>query len=70
VSRQAMIRLLGVSKSFGATKAVRDLDLELAKGKILALLGPSGCGTGRASRRRSGGSGWSSKTTPSSPISR
>jgi iron(III) transport system ATP-binding protein len=44
VSRQAMIRLLGVSKSFGATKAVRDLDLELAKGKILALLGPSGCG--------------------------
>jgi iron(III) transport system ATP-binding protein len=39
-----MIRLQGVSKSFGAIEAVRDLDLELTKGKILALLGPSGCG--------------------------
>ncbi len=39
-----MIRLSGVAKSFGVVEAVRDLDLELAKGKILALLGPSGCG--------------------------
>jgi iron(III) transport system ATP-binding protein len=39
-----MIRLRGVSKSFGAIEAVRDLDLELTRGKILALLGPSGCG--------------------------
>ena len=39
-----MIRISGVAKSFGAVKAVRDLNLELAPGKILALLGPSGCG--------------------------
>jgi iron(III) transport system ATP-binding protein len=41
---ETMIRLQGVSKSFGAIEAVRDLDLELTRGKILALLGPSGCG--------------------------
>ncbi|HEX2107848.1 MAG TPA: ABC transporter ATP-binding protein [Rubrobacteraceae bacterium] len=41
---ETMIRLRGVSKSFGAVEAVRDLDLELTRGKILALLGPSGCG--------------------------
>lgn len=39
-----MIRLSGVAKSFGAHRAVRDLDLELPRGRILALLGPSGCG--------------------------
>ncbi len=39
-----MIRLSGVAKSFGAHLAVRDLDLELPHGEILALLGPSGCG--------------------------
>jgi iron(III) transport system ATP-binding protein len=39
-----MIRLSGVAKSFGAVEAVRDLDLELTRGKIIALLGPSGCG--------------------------
>jgi iron(III) transport system ATP-binding protein len=44
VSEAPMIRLSGVSKSFGAHQAVRDLDLELARGTILALLGPSGCG--------------------------
>ncbi|HEY6749823.1 MAG TPA: ABC transporter ATP-binding protein, partial [Rubrobacteraceae bacterium] len=41
---ETMIRLQGASKSFGAIEAVRDLDLELTRGKILALLGPSGCG--------------------------
>jgi iron(III) transport system ATP-binding protein len=44
VTEGTMIRLSGVAKSFGVVEAVRDLDLELAKGKILALLGPSGCG--------------------------
>ena len=39
-----MVRLSGVSKSFGAVEAVRDLNLELTRGNILALLGPSGCG--------------------------
>ena len=41
---ETMIRLSGVAKRFGVVKAVRDLDLELTRGKILTLLGPSGCG--------------------------
>ena len=44
MSEAPMIRLSGVAKSFGTHPAVRDLDLELARGRILALLGPSGCG--------------------------
>ncbi len=44
MTKETMIRLSGVAKSFGVVEAVRDLDLELTKGKILALLGPSGCG--------------------------
>ncbi len=39
-----MIRLSGLTKSFGAHQAVHGLNLELSRGKILALLGPSGCG--------------------------
>lgn len=38
------LRLGGVSKNFGAVKAVEKLDLSLEKGAILSLLGPSGCG--------------------------
>ena len=48
MSGTTTIRLSGVSKSYGPAsnpvEAVRDVDLELAPGKILALLGPSGCG--------------------------
>lgn len=32
------------SKSFGATKVIEDMTLEVADGEMLALLGPSGCG--------------------------
>ncbi|MDB5588768.1 MAG: sugar transporter ATP-binding protein [Devosia sp.] len=32
------------SKSFGTTKVIEDLTLEVADGEMLALLGPSGCG--------------------------
>ncbi len=39
-----MVRISGVSKSYGPVKAVRGLSLELEPGRILALLGPSGCG--------------------------
>jgi iron(III) transport system ATP-binding protein len=39
-----MVRLSGVSRSYGPIRAVRDLDLEVKRGEILALLGPSGCG--------------------------
>lgn len=41
---EPMVRISGVSKSYGPVKAVRDLSLELEPGRILALLGPSGCG--------------------------
>jgi ABC-type Fe3+/spermidine/putrescine transport system ATPase subunit len=44
VATPAAIRLDGVSRHFGETVAVDNLDLELAPGEFFALLGPSGCG--------------------------
>jgi iron(III) transport system ATP-binding protein len=38
------LELSGVSKSFGATRALIDVDLAVADGELLALVGPSGCG--------------------------
>lgn len=38
------IRITGLTKSYGDTTAVRDLDLEIHPGELLVLLGPSGCG--------------------------
>jgi len=40
----AEVRLQGVSKRFGATEAVAGLDLELADGEFVVLLGPTGAG--------------------------
>jgi multiple sugar transport system ATP-binding protein len=40
----AGIRLEGVSKAFGAVRAVDDVSLEIADGEFLVLVGPSGCG--------------------------
>lgn len=40
----AFIRLQNVSKTYGQTRAVRDLDLTLRRGVITVLLGRSGCG--------------------------
>ena len=34
----------GVHKSFGATRAVAGVDLELSGGELVSVLGPSGCG--------------------------
>jgi iron(III) transport system ATP-binding protein len=39
-----MIRLAGVTKSFGSVVAVRDTSLAVERGEVVALLGPSGCG--------------------------
>ncbi|MGE5146621.1 MAG: ATP-binding cassette domain-containing protein, partial [Candidatus Eiseniibacteriota bacterium] len=39
-----LIRLDGVSKSFGGVAAVVDVSLDIAPGEFFALLGPSGCG--------------------------
>lgn len=38
------IQLSGVSKSFGLTKALSEIDLSITKGEIVALIGKSGSG--------------------------
>jgi spermidine/putrescine transport system ATP-binding protein len=40
----AGLELRGLTKDFGAFKAVDDLDLDVPTGSFFALLGPSGCG--------------------------
>ncbi len=39
-----MVKISNVSRNYGPVRAVRDLDLSLRRGGIMALLGPSGCG--------------------------
>jgi iron(III) transport system ATP-binding protein len=39
-----VVRCRGLSKRFGPVAAVRDVDLDVRAGELLALLGPSGCG--------------------------
>ena len=38
------VQIEGLSKSFGATKVIEGLDMEVHEGEFLVLLGPSGCG--------------------------
>jgi putative spermidine/putrescine transport system ATP-binding protein len=38
------INLVGLQKSFGATKAVENLDLQIREGEFFSMLGPSGSG--------------------------
>ena len=40
----ALVRLRGVSRSYGRVEAVKPLDLDIRRGDFLAILGPSGCG--------------------------
>lgn len=40
----ALVRLVGVRKSFGGTVALDGVDLEIRRGEFFSLLGPSGCG--------------------------
>lgn len=40
----ALIRLTGVTKTFGSTTALKDASLEVARGEIVVLLGLSGSG--------------------------
>lgn len=42
--RPALLRAEGVHRSFGLTRALRGLDLEIAAGEIVAVMGPSGSG--------------------------
>ena len=38
------LELANLSKLFGSTRAVHDLNLHVDRGEILSILGPSGCG--------------------------
>ncbi|WP_404387535.1 ABC transporter ATP-binding protein [Humibacillus xanthopallidus] len=40
----SIVTLEGVTKAFGATTALDDVDLTVASGHLTAVLGPSGCG--------------------------
>jgi daunorubicin resistance ABC transporter ATP-binding subunit len=39
-----MIALRGIAKSFGKTEVLRDIELTVSQGEIVALLGPNGAG--------------------------
>src|ERR1044072_8939853 len=40
----AFLSLKNVSRTFGTTRAVADVSLDVAQGEFFGLLGPSGCG--------------------------
>lgn len=54
MNSQAYVQLIGLSKHFGAVKALDGLTLEIAQGELVALLGPSGCGKTTALRSLAG----------------
>jgi iron(III) transport system ATP-binding protein len=45
-----VLRLSHISKRFGATEALSGADLEVARGEVVALCGPTGCGKTTALR--------------------
>ena len=45
-----MIKLEHINKSFGSLHAVKDANLNVEKGEIICLIGPSGSGKSRTTR--------------------
>jgi ABC-type Fe3+/spermidine/putrescine transport system ATPase subunit len=43
-SDEPVLRVRGLTKSFGAARVVNDVSFDLRAGEVLTLLGPSGCG--------------------------
>jgi polar amino acid transport system ATP-binding protein len=41
---EAMVKLAGIHKRFGELEVLRGVDLEVAKGEVVCILGPSGSG--------------------------
>jgi ABC-type branched-subunit amino acid transport system ATPase component len=39
-----LLRVEGISKSFGGVRAIHSVDLEVSEGEILGLIGPNGSG--------------------------
>ena len=40
----AVLKLSGIGKSFGAVEVLRDISLDVGRGEFVAVVGPSGCG--------------------------
>lgn len=44
LTRKEMIEVKGIKKSFGALQVLKGIDLEIGKGEIVSIVGPSGAG--------------------------
>ena len=44
MEKQALLRLEGIEKSFGAVEVLKGIDLTVDKGEFITILGASGCG--------------------------